>query len=115
MAHPGKGYGPTGSAGNNEYDRHYKWCKKYGFKPYPEYLAIVGPGRMGQSVYGPPNGSQKQKSRHRSYCHSVAGMFIQWDEYQRRIGKAPKAEEPTFLRPKEEIIANIIAKATKCR
>lgn len=111
------GYGPTGHIGNNEYDRHYKWCRKYGYKPYPEFLAIVGPAKKGPSVYGPPNGTTKQKCRHRAYCRNVAGMFIEWNEYQRRIDDPSKPRNrdedngPTFLRPKEEIIAKILAKA----
>lgn len=111
MSSEAKIYGPRGACADKEYSRHYKWCWKYGYKPYDEFLAIVGPPRMGHSIYGPPDATQREKKRHCAYCHSVAGMFIQWDEYQRRIGKAPMAEEPTFRRPKEEIIAKILAKA----
>ncbi len=108
-------YGPRGACADKEYWRHYKWCRKHGYKPYSEYLAVAGKGRMNASAYGPPNATPVEKDRHRCYCRKVAKAFIPWPEYQRRIGKASKAEEPTFRRPKEEIIANILAKATKCR
>jgi len=104
-----KVYGPRGTCADKEYWRHYKWCRKYGYQPYPEYLSIAGKGRMNASIYGPPGATPDEKDRHRCYCRKVVNGFIPWTEYQRRIGKAPKAEEPTFRIPKEEIIAKFRA------
>lgn len=42
------------------------------------------------SIYGPPNGTKAQKSRHCAYVRNVAKEYIDWTEYQRRINDPNK-------------------------